>query len=418
MFRADEKGSAGAWAPLAIPGFRAFWVARTVTLLGNTLAPVAVAFAVLHLGGSAADLGLVLAARHVPQVLLLLFGGVLSDRCSRQQVLVIACVGSGLVQALAAGLLIGGVATIVLLAAVEALHGAVSALTMPALAGVVPLIVPRAQWRQANALTSVGRTGAVMAGPALGGIIVATVGPGWGLALDAATFLLAAVLFARLGLTRVERVQSLSTRTLLRAGWREFSSRTWLWVLVLAFVALNAVFAGAWVTLGPVVADDTIGPEGWGFALAAMGAGMLTASLLLLHRSPQHPLRLGMVGALLFAVPITTLAFSPSLATLLVAAFIGGIGFDLYSITWDTAVQEHIPTDVLSRVQSYSMLGHFVAIPVGTISAGTLAEIHGTERVILTATITYVVVATTALLTPAVWRLPRLPGAESQATKH
>lgn len=408
---------AGAWAPLAIAGFRAFWLGRTVSLLGNALAPVAVAFAVLHLGGSPADLGLVLAARQLPQVLLLLLGGVLSDRYSRQRVLVVACVVSGVVQAVAAGLLIGDVATIGLLAAVEAVHGAVSAFTMPAQVGVVPLVVPREQWQQANALTSAGRTGAVMAGPALGGILVATVGAGWGLAVDAAAFLLAASLFARLGLARSERLASSSTWMDLRTGCREFSSRTWLWVVVLAFVAMNAIFGGAWATLGPVVAKNTVGPEGWGFALAAMGAGMLAASLVLLRLSWQHPLRLGLGGALLFAVPITTLAFSPPLAVLLVAAFIGGIGFDLFEITWYTAVQEHVPTDVLSRVYSYDMLGFIVGIPLGTISAGTAAEIFGTQPVILTAAITYVAVGATALATPAVWRLSRIPDAESQSAE-
>lgn len=405
---------AGGWDPLANAGFRAFWVGRTVSLLGNTLAPVVVAFAVLQLGGGAADLGLVLAARQVPQMVLLLLGGVLSDRYSRQRVLVVACVVSGLVQAVAAGLLISDVATIGLLAVVEAVHGAVSAFTMPALVGVVPLVVPRAQWQQANALTSAGRTGAVMVGPALGGILVATVGAGWGLAVDAAAFLLAAGCFARLGLARCERLASSSTWIELRAGWREFTSRTWLWTVVLAFVAINAIFAGAWATLGPVVAKDTVGPEGWGFALAAMGAGMLAASLVLLRVSYQHPLRVGMGGALLFAVPITTLAFSPSLAVLLVVAFIGGIGFDLFGITWETAVQEHIPTDVLSRVYSYSMFGFFVAIPLGAVSAGAAAEMFGIQPVILTAAITYITVVTTALLTPAVWRLSRVQDTDNQ----
>ena len=394
-------------APLSQRGFRAYWAGRTVSLFGNTLAPVAVAFAVLGIGGDAGDLGLVLAARGVPQVLLLLFGGVVSDRYSRQRLLVVACVLSGIVQAVAAGLLISGAATVALLAVVEAVHGAVSAFTMPALAGIVPLVVPRRQWQQANALSSAGRTGAIMLGPALGGVIVATAGAGWGLAVDAATFVVAAVCFARLHLPATERLPGSSTLQDLREGWGEFTSRTWLWVVVLAFSALNAVYAGAWMTLGPVIAADTIGPQGWGFALASMAVGMLVGTLVLLRVSWDHPLRAGMSGALLIAIPIATLGLSPTLTVLLLAAFVGGIGFDLFTITWETAMQEHIPADRLSRVFSYDMLGSFVAIPVGQVAAGAAAEAFDPAPVVLAASAGYVVIGAAALLTPSVWNLRR-----------
>jgi len=395
------------FAPLGHSGFRSYLVARTISLLGNTLAPVAVAFAVLHVGGSAADLGLVLAARGVPQVVLLLFGGVIADRYSRQRVLVVACVVSGLVQALAAGLLLTGAATVGLLAVVEAVHGAVSAFTLPAMAGVVPLIVPRRQWQQANALTSAGRTGAMMLGPALGGVIVATAGAGWGLAVDAATFLAAAAFYSLVRLPGSDRVPPSSTLADLRAGWAEFTSRTWLWVVVLGFSLLNALYAGAWITLGPVVAEDTFGPAGWGFALSAMAVGMLLGTLLLLRLSWEHPLRVGMGGALLIAVPIAALAFPAHFPLLLVAAVIGGVGFDLFSINWETAMQENVAEDKLSRVFSYDMLGSFVAIPVGQVGAGVAAAAIGPRPVILTAVALYLVIGALVLATPAVWQLRR-----------
>ena len=394
-------------APLGSAGFRAYLVGRTISLLGNTLAPVAVAFAVLELGGDASDLGLVLAARGVPMVLLLLFGGVISDRYPRDKVLVIACVVSGLVQALAAFLVIGGSASIAVLAVVEAVHGGVSAFTLPAMAGVVPLVVAKESWQQANALASAGRTGAVMLGPAIGGLIVATAGAGWGLAVDAATFLAAAAAFVRLRLPRGVESSASSMVGELRAGWQEFSSRTWLWVVVLAFSALNAIFAGAWMTLGPVVAEDSIGPAGWGFTLAALAAGTLIPTLLLLRVSWAHPLRVGMAGALLLAAPIAALSLSPRLSVLVVAAMIGGIGFSLFGITWETAMQEHISTEMLSRVFSYDMLGSVVAIPAGQVVAGFAAGAFALKPVILTSAVLYVVIGAMALATPAVWQLRR-----------
>jgi MFS family permease len=392
-------------APLGLPAFRAYWAGRTISLVGNALAPVAVAFAVLHLGGDAAALGLVLAARGLPQALLLLFGGVVSDRHPRQRVLVVACVVSGAVQAAAAGVVVGGVATIAVLAAVEAVHGAVSAFTMPAMSGIVPVIVPREQWQAANALSSAGRTGAIMLGPALGGFLVATAGPGWGLAVDAATFLVAAGCFARLRLPARERLPASSTLADLRAGWAEFTARTWLWVVVAAFFVLNALFAGAWMTLGPVLAAGTVGAEGWGLALAALAVGMVVGTLLVVRGSWEHPLRAGMSGALLIAVPIAALGISPPLAVLMLAAAVGGIGFDLFAITWETVMQEQIPADTLSRVFSYDMLGSMLAVPAGQVVIGAAAGAFSPRPVVLAAAALYVATAMLALFTPAVWGL-------------
>lgn len=275
------------------------------------------------------------------------------------------------------------------------------------MAGVVPLLVPLAQLQHANAFSSAGRTTAMMLGPATGGLIVATAGPGWGLAVDAATFLLAAAWFARLRLPRGVSANG-SSLAALREGWVEFSSRTWIWVVVVAFSVLNALYAGAWLTLGPIVAEGTFGPDGWGWALAAMAAGMMTGTLLLLRLSFPHPLRAAMAGALLLAVPSAALGVSPPFALLVAAAFIGGIGFDLFTVTWETALHQHVRPERLSRVASYDMLGSFVAIPAGQALAGTAADTFHAAPVILTAAAAYVLVGAAALCTPAVWRLRQL----------
>ena len=94
------------------------------------------------------------------------------------------------------------------------------------------------------------------------------------------------------------------------------------------------MYARAWMTLGPVIASDTVGPQGWGFALASMAVGMLVGTLVLLRVSWDHPLRAGMSGALMIAIPVAVLGLSPNLTVLLLAALVGGIGFDLFSITW------------------------------------------------------------------------------------
>ncbi len=130
-------------------------------------------------------------------------------------------------------------------------------------------------------------------------------------------------------------------------------------------------------------------------------------TLVLLRVSWDHPLRAGMSGALLIAIPIATLGLSPTLPVLLLAAFVGGIGFDLFTITWETAMQEHVPADRLSRVFSYDMLGSYVAIPVGQVAAGAAAEAFDPGPVVLAASAGYVVIGTAALLTPSAWNLRR-----------
>lgn len=396
--------------PLSRPAFRAYLFARTVNFLGNSMAPVAVAFAVLHLGGSAADLGIVLAARSVPLVVFTLYGGVVADRLGRDRVLVVACAASGLVQGLAAYLLIGDLATVVLLGVVETVHGTVSAFTMPAMQGIVPLVVGRDQLQHANALAAIGRNGAVMIGPAVGGILVASVGAGWALAADALCFALAGVLFARLRLPRSAVLGGTSMLTELKDGWAEFVARTWVWVIVLGFGLLNAVYACAWMTLGPVVAEDTIGADGWGFVLTGQAVGLMVGTVLLLRVRVRYPLRLGMLGVSALAVPMIVLGVAPELGLLIVAACIAGIGMDLFGITWDTALQQHVPVDRLSRVSAYDVLGSIVAVPVGQVAAGPLVAVFELRAVLIGCAAVYLAVSIAVLVVPSVWRLRSGPG--------
>jgi MFS family permease len=390
--------------PLRSADFRWYLLGRTVDLLGNSMAPVAVAFAVLHIGGGASDLGFVLAARSVPLVLLLLYGGVIADRFPRQTVLVVTCSLAGLAQGVAGYLLISGQASVTNLAAVEAVQGALTAFTMPALQGVVPQIVARSELQRANSLASIARGGAFMIGPALAGILVATSGAGWAVLANAATFALAAVFFARLRLISPSP-RGASTMRELREGWSEFVARTWVWVIVVGFGITNAVLACGWLTLGPVIAEETIGPDGWGFVLAAQAVGLFVGTAVMLHVRPRYPLRLGMLGALGFSVALLTLSIRPELALLTVGAFVAGIGFDVFGITWETALQQHIPTDRLSRVASYDMLGSFVAIPVGQIAAGGLSGVFGVREVVLGCAVVHALVTLAVLVTPSVWRV-------------
>jgi MFS family permease len=369
-----------ALAPLRGREFRLLFAARVVSFLGSAMAPVALAFAILDLTGSTSDLGFVLAARLVPQVLFLLAGGVWSDRLPRHRVMVSANVGSGAAQAAVALLLLTGHARIWELAALSAVNGATSAFFFPASQGIVPQTVPDELRQQGNALLRLGLNSSGIAGGALGGLIVAGTSPGTAIAIDAGTFLAAAAL------TRAMRVAPAGSEPStflsdLRAGWTEFSSRTWLWAIVLQFAFVNALCSGAENVLGPVVAKSHLGgAAAWGSVLASQTAGLVAGGLVMLRFHPARLLRTG-VAAIFLAFPfLAALAIPLPLAAIAALALTAGLGIEIFSVMWDTCMQQEIPADRLSRVYGYDMLGSVVLIPVGYATVGPLASAIGTSE--------------------------------------
>jgi len=386
---------------------RIFVSARFISLLGSAIAPIALVFAVLDVSDQAGAVGTVLAARSIPNIVFLLIGGVISDRLPRHLVLVVANTVCAVTQGLAAALVLSGHVTIWQLAAIEAVNGVAAAFVMPALTGILPSIVDRADLPQANAVSGFARSVAMIGGGAVAGVIVGFSGPGIGLAVDAVTFLVGAYLLARLSLPRIERTAN-SVLTDLRVGWTEFVSRQWVWVIVLGFCLLNVIFVACYRTLGPVIADDTFGRTGWGVASACFGAGLILGGILMIRVKPRYPLRIGMFGILLGAPIMVVLALAPN--TILVAAmsFLVGVSYEIFGIGWETALGQHIPLDKLSRVSSYDMLGSIVAVPVGQLAVGSIVAAAGITAVELYGAALYVAITLATLVVPSVWNLRRV----------
>ena len=154
----------------------------------------------------------------------------------------------------------------------------------------------------------------------------------------------------------------------LRVGWGEFWSRSWLWTIVLAFMVMNAIHIGAWGVVGPYIAknDERLGIAGWGWVLSAEGLGVLLMTLVLMWLPLRRPLRWGMIGMAAFALPLVLLGAHPVVFAVAAAAFLAGLGHEVFSTGWNVAMMENIPGDKLSRVSSYDMLGSFVVMPIGT----------------------------------------------------
>jgi MFS family permease len=400
--------------PLARREFRLLFLARGISFLGSAMAPIALAFAVLDLTGSASDLGLVLAARIVPQLVFLLVGGVWADRLPRHLVMVVADLVTGGAQAATAALLLTGNAEIWHLVVLQAIGATGFAFFFPASTGLVPQTVEPSLLQQANAVLRMALNVATIGGAALGGILVAAVGSGWALAIDAGTFFVSAALLAVMRVAHDQRLGAPNFLAELREGWREFASRTWLWVVVLAFGFINAAETGALNVLGPVVARAELGgASAYGAIFAAQALGLLLGAVVALRFKPSRPLYVGCAAMILLPPVLVLLALGAPLPLILAAAIVMGIGIELFGIYWDTALQQHVPERSLSRVSSYDALGSFIFIPLGQLAAGPTSEAIGVDQTLYLAAgiVTLAVVAMVA--TPDIRHLRRLDTGEN-----
>lgn len=365
--------------------FKFLFLGQSASAIGDQVVIVALALYVTQRTGSPTDLGLVLAAQSLPLIALVLFGGVWADRLPRHRIMTAADYARALLHGvLAASIVLGG-ASVAELIVIEALFGAARAFFQPAYSGLLPQTIPDAEAQDARALSSSTENLAILIGPALGAVMVLTVGAGVAFALDAATFLLSAELLRHIrprarGDVRQERTTVLAD---LRAGWREVRSRTWVWATIAAFtVAVLSAYA-QWYALAPEVAKQLYGSAGvFGLLESAAGGGAVMGALVGIHWRPRRPMVIGLVLTLLW--PLQTLAFAAAapLAVVVVLAFGAGLGFTLFEVWWATALVRHIPPQALSRVSAYDWMGSLALLPLGFAIAGPLAGALGARTVL------------------------------------
>jgi predicted MFS family arabinose efflux permease len=390
--------------------FRQLFAGRTASLLGDAFAPIALAFAVLDdLDGSATALGLVLAAAWVPQIVFTLLGGIWADRLPRNLVMVGTDLAMFGAQAGVAVLLLTGAAELWQVAALQVVRGTAMAFFYPAAVGLVPQVVSAARLQEANALLRLSNSSTRILGAASGGAVVAFAGAGWALAFDALTFLVSAGVLAQIRLPRAVRVEVPNLIRELREGWDEFRSREWLWAIVAAAAVGNICTSAAYVVLGPVVAESELGgAAAWGIIVAGTGAGFVVGGLLTLRIRPRRPMLVAQLAILLALFPFVALAFAVPVPLIVLSTFVSGIGIEVFGVLWDTALQQHVPQDRLSRVSAWDQLGSFVAIPIGLTIAGPLADAIGITETILLFGAVFLAAQALALLSREVRTLPAL----------
>jgi predicted MFS family arabinose efflux permease len=399
--------------PLGERNFQLFFLGQTASQIGTGMAPVAVAFAVLA-HGDASDVGYVLAAGTVPLVVFLLVGGVVGDRIGRRRLMLLAdTLRTAAEGALGLWVLLGRPPLWGFMA-LAALMGVGQAFFSPSMTGIVPQLLSADMLQQGNALNGISSSSGSVVGPAIGGVIVAVTNPGWAILVDAVTYLASVVSLALLRIDWNASEHPEAFMALLREGWREFWSRSWLWVIVIQSAFVNALFASVFV-LGPVVAKQSLGgASSWGAILASEGVGAVIGGVVMLRVHPRRPLLVANLSALVFALPLFFVATRSAVAVIALAAFLAGVFIAVFGVQWTTTMQREIPAHVLSRVSAYDWFGSLVILPIGMALAGPVASKIGITTTLVGCGVLMVMLILLTLLVPSVVRLTAPTQCEEQ----
>jgi MFS family permease len=403
---------ADAVRPLASRPYRLMWLGGTVSSLGDALVEIALVFAILHIGGTASDIGVIAAVQTVARVAFLLGGGVWADRLQRQYVMLAADAVRGAVQATLAALLLSGHAHVWELGVGAALYGAATSFFGPAASALVPETVPAEQLQQANSLLGLPQSFLSIGGPAAGGVLIAVFGPGLLFAADAASFFVSLACLVLLRVPPRLLPASASFMTDLAEGWHELAIRPWYWINLLAHACANFAIP-AFSVLGPVIAARSLGgAPSWGVISASWGAGAVAGGVIGLRVKPRRPLVVADLLVTFMALPMLALALSRSVVLIAVAEAAFGFGMVMSNSVWSSTMQALIPGKVRARVDSYDGLVSLVIMPVGFAVAGPLASSVGFTSTLAAAAAAGAIPCALVVLVPGVSGVHRTPAGE------
>lgn len=391
-------------APLKHRDFRVLWLGMTVSLVGDGIFFIAVAWEAYALWNAPGALSIVGIAMTVPTVTFLLVGGVVSDRYDRRLVLVWA----DSLRALAVGLL----AVLILvhqlrfweLVGFVALYGIGTAFFNPAFEAIVPELVPATDLPAANSLDQFIRPLALrLVGPVLGGALVA-LSTGVAFAVDAASF--AASLVAVVALRRFPQARpnvDASTLSALKEGLRFVRRRVWLWGTLASAAITYLVFLGpAEVLLPFVVKNDLHGSAGTlGLVLAAGGVGALGAAAFVGHKGhPRRDVTVMYVTWTLATLAIAGYGLATAAWQLMVACLLFNALEAAGTIVWATMKQRHVPLAMLGRVSSLDWLISIGLLPISFALTAPVASLVGARATLIGAAVIGAAVTISALALP------------------
>jgi hypothetical protein len=250
-----------------------------------------------------------------------------------------------------------------------------------------------------------------VAGPALAGLIVALIGPGEAIALDAVTFAASALFLLALPRMPVDRAGSedqAGSLAQLRAGWREVVSRPWLWRGLVAVSVYHVFVMPAVYVLGPVLAERELdGASSWAFIVAAFGVGSVVGNLIALRAPVRRPILLAAAALVLGSTQAAIIGSGLGTLGIGLLEALAGVAVALFFTFWDMSLQEQVPPGAVARVSSYDFTVSLGLMPIGLALAGPASDALGLQTTLLLMSAVSIVVALAWLVTPSVRRLRR-----------
>jgi MFS family permease len=366
--------------------FRLLFGGQAVSVVGDALFPVALAFAVLdELDGTPAQLGIVLAAQTVPLAILILAAGVWADRLNRRNVMIASDLGRATAQAVLAVLLLTESAELWHVIVLVAIYGTFEAGFAPALGGLVPEVAGREHLQRANATLGIARNVGMVLGPTLAGLLIVFAGPGTAIAIDAGTFLVSVAFLAQLHVhhDRAATTEHHFWRD-LKDGIGEVRKRRSMWTFMPAFSADHLLALPCVLALGPVIADRELdGAGSWAAIVTAFGIGTIVGNVVALRTKPRQPMYGAVVAFMIAACQAPIIAFGSSTVVIAALELLAGIAVAYGFTLWETTLGREIPPAALSRVTSLDWFTTTGAMPLGFALVAPAAQLFGTRPTML-----------------------------------
>jgi MFS family permease len=420
----SDRPAGGLLRPLRVRDFRLLWTGMTVSLIGDGMFLVALAWQVYGLSNSPAALAGVGIAMTVPHLVLLLAGGVVSDRLDRRRVMVVADVVRCVAVAALGGLSVAGALELWHVMAIAAVYGGGTAFFGPAFDAVVPELVPDDLLQQANSLDQFVRPAALgLAGPALGGLVISIAGVGGAFLFDAASFAVSIVAILRMrpgpALERPPMDLRIARRE-IGDGFRYVRSQVWLWGTFLAATIAYLLFWGPADVLLPFVVKNEMhrSARDLGFILAVGGLGAILAAVVMSRRTqPRRHITFLYVVWTISTLAIAGYGLARYPWQAMVAAFTFNALEAAGTIVWATTKQRFVPNRLLGRVSSFDWFISIGLIPVSYALTGPIAAWLGARTTLVVAGVLGAVATISFLFLPGMRRTERVGTAEPEPTE-
>ena len=394
--------------------FTLLWIGQTTSVFGNALFNIALAWWVLEITGSAVAMGTILVAGTVPLLLFTLFGGVAVDRFPRIRLMLISDTGRFFLLIVMGFLAYYDLLAVWHLYIFAVFFGTVSAFFGPAFRAVLPELTPQEDLPSANSLFSLSTELSGIAGPALGALLIATIGTPVAFMLDGLTFLASTfcliplLKFDHQPVNEEESDNSKPAKNILadlREGLKTVTDTPWLWVTILIAGLSNISYAGAMDVGLPFLIDEHleagVGVLGSFYSISSIGAVVGAIWLGRYDRFRHRGVRLFGWWAPI-GICVMLLGFPIGVTGTLIVAFIIGLLNAHLGLVWTNMLQECVPRELLGRVSSVDFFGSYLLNPVGLFVGGLAISSFGPAPVFVVGGIMTAVLIAMGLLHPEV----------------